>query len=104
MPAVSLSSTDAARRPGGAPIGAGEPPGGRRLGQRIVLGESDLVVDGGEVEDGGYQPGTFVEYPYLIVGGTYARLALSRGQGSPPVQLVVGSCDECPEQAAEKLP
>lgn len=73
-------------------------------GQRIVLDESDLVVDGGAAENGDYQPDTFVEYPYLVVGGTYARLALSRGQGSPPVQLVAGSCDECPEQAAGKLP
>jgi hypothetical protein len=45
-----------------------------------------------------------VEYPYLIVSGDYARLTLSRGEGVPPVQMVVGACDECPEPAVQKLP
>ena len=73
-------------------------------GQRIVLDESDLTVDGGLEAEGGYAPVTLVEYPYLIVSGDFARLALLRGQGSPPIQMVVGACDECPEQAVEKLP
>jgi hypothetical protein len=65
-------------------------------GQRIVLDESDLTVDGGPEAEDGYAPVTLVEYPYLIVSGDYARLALSRGEGVPPVRMVVGACDECP--------
>jgi hypothetical protein len=65
-------------------------------GQRIVLDESDLTVDGGSEAEGDYAPVTLVEYPYLIVSGDYARFALSRGQGSSPIQMVVGACEECP--------
>ena len=73
-------------------------------GQRIVLDESDLTVDGGADAEDGYAPDILVEYPYLLVSGEYARFALSRGQGSLPVQMVVGSCDECPQSAVQKLP
>ena len=65
-------------------------------GQRVVLDESDLTVDGGADPEDGYEPDTLVEYPYLLVSGEYARFALSRGQGSPAIQMVVGACDECP--------
>lgn len=65
-------------------------------GQRIVLDESDLTVDGGADAEDGYAPDTLVEYPYLLVSGEYARFSLSRGQGSAAIQMVVGACDECP--------
>jgi hypothetical protein len=62
----------------------------------VHLDENALSIDGGSGEGGGYEPYTFVEYPYLVVAGPYARIRLTPTSGGPESRLVVGFCDECP--------
>ena len=66
------------------------------FGQSVHLDEYTLSVegeiDGGEV---GYEPDTYVEYPYFVIVGKYAKIRLTGAAGEGAV-LVVGYCDECP--------
>lgn len=43
-----------------------------------------------------YQPSSFVEYPYVVVVGEYAKLVLTSPDGRPEVTLLLGSCPGCP--------
>ena len=54
-----------------------------------VEGESD----GKEIL---YEPTSYVEYPYLIVLGEYARIRVAGVRGGPEMTMDVGSCDKCP--------
>ena len=54
-----------------------------------VEGESD----GKEIL---YEPTSYVEYPYLIVLGEYARIRVAGVRGGPEMMMDVGSCDKCP--------
>lgn len=64
--------------------------------QSVHLDENSLTVEGSGEDEDGYQPVTFVDYPYLIVIGEYAKLRLAPKNGGPESTLVVGFCDECP--------
>jgi hypothetical protein len=66
------------------------------FGQSVHLDEHSVSVEG-EMEDGQvtYAPDTYVEYPYLVIIGKYAKLRLT-GAGGEGAVLDVGYCDECP--------
>jgi hypothetical protein len=66
------------------------------FGQSVHLDEHSITVEG-QTEAGQvtYEPDTYVEYPYLVIIGKYAKLRLTGGAGEGAV-LDVGYCDECP--------
>lgn len=63
----------------------------------VHLDQYSLAVEGGdEADENRYEPATYLEYPYLIVIGRYARLRVTPRSGGPESRLVIGFCDECP--------
>lgn len=62
----------------------------------VHLDENSLAIEGGSGGAGSYEPYTYVDYPYLVIAGPYARIRLTPTNGGPESRLVVGFCDECP--------
>lgn len=63
----------------------------------VRLDKNTVTVEGSpEGQEGGYEPATFVEYPYLILLGEYAKVRLTPTGGGAETVLVLGFCDECP--------
>jgi len=63
----------------------------------VHLDQYSLAVEGAdEADENRYEPATYLEYPYLIVIGQYARLRVAPRSGGPESRLVIGFCDECP--------
>ena len=67
-------------------------------GHRIVhLDEHILTVEGQQDgQEDAYEPTSYIEYPYLIVLGEYAKLRLASASGAPEMQLEIGYCETCP--------
>lgn len=67
-------------------------------GHRIIhLDEHVLTVEGQqEGQEDAYEPASYIEYPYLIVLGEYAKLRLASASGAPEIQLEIGYCETCP--------
>ncbi len=67
-------------------------------GHRVIhLDEHILSVEGqGEEQEDPYEPTSYIEYPYLIVLGEYAKLRLASASGAPEIQLEIGYCETCP--------
>ena len=67
-------------------------------GHRIIhLDEHILTVEGQqEGQEDAYEPTSYIEYPYLIVLGEYAKLRLASASGAPEIQLEIGYCETCP--------
>lgn len=68
----------------------------RRPHLSVRLDQNTVTVEGSGEGAAAYEPDTFVEYPYLVVLGSYAKVRLSPAAGGPETVLTLGFCDECP--------
>jgi hypothetical protein len=68
----------------------------QRPHRTIRLDQNTVAVEGSGEGASAYEPATFVEYPYLVVLGSYARIRLTPAGGGPETVLSLGFCDECP--------
>ncbi len=65
--------------------------------QDVHLDDGTVTVEGeSDGKEVLYEPTSYVEYPYLVVLGEYARIRLAKPTGGPELTLDVGSCDKCP--------
>jgi len=65
--------------------------------QDVHLDDSTVTVEGeSDGKEVLYEPTSYVEYPFLIVLGEYARIRVAGARGGPEMTLDVGSCDKCP--------
>jgi hypothetical protein len=69
----------------------------QRPHRTVRLDQNAVTVEGSGEGASAYEPATFVEYPYLVVLGSYAKVRLAPAGGGPETVLTMGFCDECPK-------
>jgi hypothetical protein len=63
----------------------------------VRLDQNTVTVESSGEGASAYEPATFVEYPYLVVLGSYAKVRLAPAGGGPETVLTLGFCDQCPQ-------